>query len=185
MKSLKSILYWTIIAATIFLVGYLSNIAFGFVAIEDMKGFYVHVTSNPDPIVIMKLSDYKQENSENGFDIPKISMAVAVADWYGLNQDQVILLLAIMDHECGEKAWKEFGIEHKEKISDPKRRFCDHACWASGVIKKFCPEVTVDSIKRLNHGFGEGKRRYPGFAEDPDWWIGIRIQMDRYRKFVQ
>ncbi len=43
------------------------------------------------------------------------NVSLIIAKYFGLNRELAILTLAIRDHENGERAGKEFGIEYKEK----------------------------------------------------------------------
>lgn len=115
----------------------------------------------------------------------KVEAALSIARLYGLDRSQAILLLAIHDHEAGEPACKEFGIENQpEKIKDPVERYCRYACKSARAIKLWCPDVRPATVRRFNHGFGKGKRRYPGYAEDPDWWRCVVRRMRDYQKIL-
>lgn len=111
----------------------------------------------------------------------RIQLTLSVAKWYGLTRDQAVLLLAIHDHEDGAKAKKEFGIEGKERVSDPLQRYCFYACYSALAIKRWCPDAKPATLRRFNHGFGRGKCRYPGYAEDRTWWIQVRRRMRDYQ----
>lgn len=107
--------------------------------------------------------------------------ALEIARDYGLTRNQAIMLLAIKDHEAGTPAKKEFGVENVEIIDDPIRRFFNHGCRSASLIKRFCPDTRSETIKRFNHGYGKGKRRYPGYATDPTWWVYVKRRMRDYR----
>jgi len=109
------------------------------------------------------------------------STSLDIARCYSLTKSQAILLLAIHDHENGEEAGKEFGIEHqKEKICDPIERYCRYACKSALAIKRYCPETDYESIHRFGRGYGHGKNRYPGYAEDPLWPKKVFKMMKKY-----
>lgn len=112
-------------------------------------------------------------------------VALDIARCYSLSRGQAILLLAIHDHEDGKKAEKEFGIDHqKEKIPDRIERYCRYACKSALSIKRFCPDVDRRSINRFGRGFGNGKRRYQGYAEDPQWGSKVYKAMKKYREIL-
>jgi hypothetical protein len=110
----------------------------------------------------------------------RIFLTTAIAHWYGLSRQQAILLLAIRDHEAGEPACKEFGIEGKEKVRDPLQRYCFYACYSARVIKLYCPNTKKETLKLFNHGFGKGKNKYLGYAEDIYWYKGVMRKMKKY-----
>jgi hypothetical protein len=120
------------------------------------------------------------DHSNSVLDDYKQSVAMDLAHCYGLSREQAILLFAIRDHEDGEKAKKEFGIEGKEKIDDPIRRYANHACYSANAIKRFCPDTKRETIKRFNHGYGVGEKRYRGYAEDRDWYKFVIRRMKEY-----
>lgn len=115
----------------------------------------------------------------------KVEAALSVARLEGLNRSQAILLLAIHDHEAGEPACKEFGIENQPVIiKDPVERYFRWACKSARAVKLWCPDARPATVKRFNHGFGKGKRRYPGYADDPDWWKGVLDHMRDYQDII-
>lgn len=115
----------------------------------------------------------------------KIEAALAVAKLYGLSRGQAILLLAIHDHEAGEPACKEFGIENQpEKIKDPVERYMRYACKSARAIKLWCPDARPVTVRRFNHGFGKENDRYPGYAQDPEWWRCVVRRMRDYKKII-
>jgi len=115
----------------------------------------------------------------------KVEAALSVARLEGLTREQAILLLAIHDHEDGEAACKEFGIENQPVIvKDPVERYFRWACKSARAVKLWCPDARPATVRRFNHGFGKGRRRYPGYAEDPDWWRGVLEHMRSYRKIL-
>jgi hypothetical protein len=81
-------------------------------------------------------------------------------------------------------ARKEFGIEGAPKINDPIQRFFYHGSNCARIIKAFCPYVSNEKIKRLNHGYGKGGHRYPGYARDPNWHKGVIRHMKKYEKIL-
>jgi hypothetical protein len=114
----------------------------------------------------------------------RVELTLGMARWYGLSRDQAILLLAIHDHEDGAKAKKEFGIENKEKVADPLQRYCFYGCYSARAVRRWCPDVRPETIRRFNHGFGKGKNRYPGYAEDPEWWKYVIRKMKKYQNIL-
>lgn len=114
----------------------------------------------------------------------RLELTLDIARWYGLSREQAILLLAIYDHEDGAKAKKEFGIEGKEPVKDPLQRYCFYACYSARAIKRWCPDTRTETIKRFNHGFGKGRNRYPGYAEDRSWWIYVKRRMKDYQTIL-
>ena len=104
-----------------------------------------------------------------------------IARCYSLTRGQAILLLAIHDHENGEEAGKEFGIEHqKEKITDPVERYCRYACKSARAIKRHCPKTDYESIHKFGRGYVNGKCRYQGYAEDLLWPKKVFKMMKKY-----
>jgi hypothetical protein len=119
---------------------------------------------------------------ENERAAQRIDMTLAVARLYRLTREQAILLLAIYDHEDGAPAKKEFGIEGKPPVTDPIHRLCRNACFAALTIKRRCPNTKPETIMRFNHGYStRGKKRYPGYSEDPNWWVKVMQHMEKYK----
>lgn len=88
------------------------------------------------------------------------------------------------DHEAGYPAKNEFGIEGWPKIKDERRRFCRNAFICARLIKRHCINRTGTELKRFGMGYDYGSRKYPGYAEDPDWWIKVRRHTRKYKNLL-
>lgn len=119
----------------------------------------------------------------------RVSMSLATARFYGLTRDQAVLMLGIYRHELAEPedmvTFTYFGIRRSDvpitgacRTDEMLFAVCAGVC--AQTIRRRCPRVSAESIRRLNHGYGKGRRRYAGYAEDPDWWKGVMRRMKEF-----
>lgn len=114
----------------------------------------------------------------------KLDAALSIARLHGLTSDQAILMLGIRDHEDGEKAKKEFGIEGQPECKNDLERYCRNACFCARLIKRFCPNTKPETIKQFGQGYGKRKHRYRGYSEDPDWWKGVIRHSKKHKNIL-
>lgn len=123
----------------------------------------------------------------------RVLMSIATARFYGLTRGQAVLMLGIYRHELAMPedmvTFAYFGIRRSDvpitgacRTDEMLFAVCAGVC--AQTIRKRCRTVNVDSIKRLNHGYGSGPRRYGGYAEDPDWWRGVIRRMKEFENIL-
>lgn len=123
----------------------------------------------------------------------RVDLTLAIARWHGLSRNQAILMLTIYDHELAPreqmKTCSYFGIRRSMR---PELAYCETvedeyetaARICAGTIKRYCPNVRSDTLRNFNHGFGKGRNHYPGYAEDPWWWIKVKRKMKRWQNIT-